>query len=70
MKVNVEVFEDPADGSFVVRTQMFDDDVKLGEFLLPGGTSLTEAEAMAQSLVRLAESGFDMRQLIAEWLNS
>lgn len=66
MKVNVEVFEDPADGSFVVRTQMFDDDVKLGEFILPGGRNLTEAEATARSLVGLAETGFDMRQLIPD----
>jgi len=64
MKVTVEVFQDPADGAFVVRTQMFDDDVQVGEFFLPGGATLTEAEGMARSLARLMESGFDMRQLI------
>lgn len=65
MKVNVEVFQDPSDGLFAVRTRLSDaDGAPVGEFILPGGATLSEAEAMAQSLVGLAETGFDMRKLM------
>lgn len=67
MKVNVEVFQDPADGAFVVRTRLSETDgATVGEFFLPAGATLAEAETMARSLVRLAESGFDMRQLVPD----
>jgi len=68
MKVNVEVFQDPSDGLFAVRTRLSETDgATVAEFFLPAGNTLQEAEAMAQSLVRLAESGFDMRQLVPRY---
>jgi len=65
MKVEVEVFQNPEGGAFLVRTRLSDADGNpVGEFILPGGTSLSEAEAMAQSLIGLAQTGFDLRKLI------
>ncbi len=65
MKVDVEVFQDPSYGSFNVRRRIFDaDGAQVGEFFLPGGTSLAEAEALAHSIIQLTESGFDLRRLM------
>lgn len=64
MKINVEVFQDPADGSFLVRTRMFEAEVEVGEIFLPGGNTLNEAEDLSRSLIRLADTGFDMLKLM------
>jgi len=67
MKVNVEVFQDPSDGLFAVRTRLSDaDGAPVGEFTLPAGNTMPEAETMARSLIKLAETGFDIRKLIPE----
>jgi len=64
MKVEVRVFQNPEDSSYIVQTVIDDGDVRVGEFCLPGGQSLPEAEAMARSLIELSETGFDMRKLL------
>lgn len=67
MKVDVEVFQDPTEGSFSVRTRISDaNGAQVGEFFLPGGTNLTEAEAIASSLIDLAETGYDLRKLMPD----
>ncbi|HPB50105.1 MAG TPA: hypothetical protein PLZ31_02585 [Myxococcota bacterium] len=67
MKVDVEVFQDHSDGSFAVRTKISDaDGTQVGEFFLPGGTNLSEAEALARSIIDLAESGYDLRKLMPD----
>lgn len=67
MKVDVEVFQDPSDGSFIVRTRISDaNGAQVGEFFLPGGTSLAEAEALAHSIIQLAETGYDLRRLVPD----
>lgn len=66
MKVNASVYQDPTDNSFIVHTEMVENDVKAGEFFLPGGTTIDEAEDLARSLIKLAESGFDMLKLMPE----
>ena len=65
MKVNASVYQDPDDGNFIVHTELVNDDVQVGEFFLPGGMSQAEAEATARSLIRLAETGFDLRELVS-----
>ena len=67
MKVDVKVFQDPSDGSFAVRTRISDADCALvGEFFLPGGTNLSEAEALASSIIELVKTGFDLRELMPD----
>lgn len=67
MKVDVEVFQDPSDGSFVVRTRIsVADGARVGEFFLPGGTDVSEAEALARSIIQLAESSYDLRKLMPD----
>lgn len=66
MKVAVEVFSGPSDRSFAVRTRTSDADVQVGEFFLSGGTNLSEAEALARSIIQLAETGFDLRKLMPD----
>lgn len=67
MKVDVEVFQDPSDASFAVRTRLTDaNGAQVGEFFLPGGTSLSEAEALARSIIQLTESGYDIRKLMPD----
>jgi len=66
-KVGVEVFQDPSDGSFAVRTRLTDaDGTQAGEFFLPGGTDVSEAEALAHSIIQLAETGYDLRRLVPD----
>ncbi len=67
MKVAVEMFQDPSDGSFIVRTRISDaNGAQVGEFILPGGKDLTEAETLASSIIQLAETGFDLRELMPD----
>jgi len=66
MKVDVRVFQNPDDSSFVVQTGITDGDAHVGKFCLPGGQSLEEAEALASSIVDLAETGFDLRRLVPD----
>lgn len=66
MKVTAGVLRDPDDGSFIVHTKITENDVQVGEFFLPGGTTIDEAEATAKSLIRLSESGFDLLKLVPE----
>lgn len=66
MKVTVGVIQDPEDGSYVVHTEIVENEKQIGEFFLPGGTTIDEAEGLARSLIRLAETGFDLRQLVPE----
>jgi len=64
MKVDVRVYQNAEDSSYVVQTVITDGDVQVGEFSLPGGNNLSEAEELARSIIQLAESGYDLRKLM------
>lgn len=67
MKADVGVFKEPSEGSVAVRSRISDDDgAQVGEFLLPGGQNLTEAEALARSIIDLAKTGYDVRKLMPD----
>ena len=68
MKVEVRVFQNPGDSSYIVQTVIEDGDVQVGEFFLPGGQNLSEAEALAHSIIELVETGYDLRKLMPDSL--